>query len=58
MRVERKDIEGAMAKLTEGKDLVYKLPETFGGEPSFDSVNALENFFDRNHAYHFGIKCL
>jgi hypothetical protein len=32
MRAERKDIEAAMGKMSNGKDLVYKLPETFGGE--------------------------
>jgi hypothetical protein len=32
MRAERKDIEAAIVKLSSGKDLVYKLPETFGGE--------------------------
>lgn len=32
MRAERKDIEAAIIKLNGGKDLVYKLPETFGGE--------------------------
>jgi len=32
MRAERKDIEAAIAKMSDGKDVVYKLPETFGGE--------------------------
>jgi hypothetical protein len=32
MRAERKDIESAVNKLTDGKELTYKLPETFGGE--------------------------
>ena len=32
MRVEKKDIETAMERLSESKELVYKLPETFGGE--------------------------
>jgi hypothetical protein len=32
MRAERKDIEAAIAKLSDGKDIVYKLSETFGGE--------------------------
>jgi hypothetical protein len=32
MRAETKDIEAAIAKLSTGKDVVYKLSETFGGE--------------------------
>ena len=39
MRAETKDIETAMAKLTNGKDLVYKLPETFGGEFAHLALN-------------------
>ena len=32
MRAERKDVEDAIGKLSGGKELVYKLAETFGGE--------------------------